>query len=248
MWNLRYIFWVLCCISWLNGSAYVDGESKEGEPKNHSVQTVAKDSSAVNIHRFDQASLDGYKGRADFQYEEQQIDLSWWQRFKQWIRYKIAELMSREGSYILLKDIGIIAGIIALLYLVMKLLGMDAVSVFSRKSRTVDIAFTEHTENIHAIDFATELQKAIETGNYRLAVRLLYLDCLKKLSDSGLIRWQPAKTNAAYVAELNEGTVQKAFKRLTRQFEYIWYGDFGINRQHFTQLHEAFQQFDEGLK
>lgn len=206
------------------------------------------DSVAVHVRQFDQTSLDSYKARADFQYEEQPVDVSWWQRFKQWIRYKLAELMSREGTYTLLKNIGIIVGIAALLYLVIKLLGMDAGGIFSRKSRPADLAVAEHIENIHGIDFATELQKAIETGNYRLAVRLLYLDCLKKLSDSGLIEWQPAKTNAAYVAELNAGTVQTAFKRLTRQFEYIWYGDFGINRQHFSQLHEAFQQFDGGLK
>lgn len=236
MWKFRYIFWVLCCVSWLCVSAYADSTTHE------------VDSAAVHVRQFDQASLDSYKARADFEYEEQPVDVSWWQRFKQWVRYKLAELMSREGSYTLLKNIGIIAGIVALLYLVIKLLGMDAVGIFSRKSRTADLAVAEHTENIHGIDFAIELQKAIETGNYRLAVRLLYLDCLKKLSDSGLIQWQPAKTNAAYVAELNAGTVQTAFKRLTRQFEYIWYGDFGINRQHFTQLHEAFQQFDKGLK
>lgn len=243
MGNLRYIFWLLCCVSWLSRSAFADSE-----PKDRAGSAMVQDSSIIKLRQFDQASLDAYKERSDFQYDEQQVDLSWWQRFKQWIGYKIAELMSREGSYALLKNIGIIAGIIALLYLVMKLLGMDAASIFSRKSRAADTGLTEHSENIHGIDFATELEKVIQTGNYRLAVRLLYLDCLKKLSDSGFIHWQPAKTNATYVAELNGAKVQTAFKQLTRQFEYIWYGDFGVDRQHFTQLHAAFHQFNEELK
>ncbi|RQP11108.1 MAG: DUF4129 domain-containing protein [Parapedobacter sp.] len=243
MWKCRYILWLLCCSSWLSVSAYADHA-----PADQTAKIVMPDSSAVTPRQFDQASLDSYKARADFQYDEQRVDLSWWQRFKQWLAYKIAELMSREGSHALLKNVLVVLGIAALLYLVIKLLGMDAAGIFSRKSRTSDLGVTEHTENIHGIDFAAELQKAMENGNYRLAVRLLYLDCLKKLSDSGLIHWQPAKTNAAYVGELEDTRVQSEFKRLTRQFEYIWYGDFGVNRQHFNQLHEAFQQFDEELK
>lgn len=248
MWVFRYIIWLFCCGSWLSGSAYTGSVSQDTMSKSVIGDSSIQDSSAVNLRQFDRTSLDSYRRRSDFQYDEQQVDLSWWQRFKQWVRYKIAELMSREGSDTLLKNIGIVAGIIALLYLIMKLLGMDAADILSRKSRTTDLAFTEHTENIHGIDFESDLQKAIDTGNYRLAVRLLYLDCLKKLNDSGLIHWQPAKTNTAYVSELGDATVQSEFKQLTRQFEYIWYGDFAINPQHFTQLHEAFQQFDEGLK
>jgi len=250
--NFRYIFWFFHCICGLTSlTSYADGGPKD-RPINavapDTAQNPSFDSSAVNVRQFDQASLDSYKERTDFQYNEQQVDLSWWQRFKQWLRYKITELMSREGSYALLKNIGIIAGVGALLYLVMKLLGMDAAGIFSRKSHTANTKSTVHTENIHDIDFTAELQKTIETGNYRLAVRLLYLDCLKKLNDSGLIRWQPAKTNIAYVNELDDAILQSEFKKLTRQFEYIWYGDFSINHQHFIQLHAAFQQFDEGLK
>ena len=218
-------------------------------PEDSITTTVIQDSaSTVQLRRFDQASLDRYRAQTDFQYDEQPISLSWWQRFKQWVRDRLADLLTREGSYTLLKNVGIVAGIAALVYLIVRLLGMDAIGLFSRKSREAGLPFTEHPETIHGIDFAAELQKAIETGNYRLAVRLLYLDCLKKLSDSGRIDWQPAKTNAAYIAELADGPVQTAFRRLTRQFEYIWYGDFGIDHPHFTQLHTAFQQFDEELK
>lgn len=226
--KFRHILGLLCCFCWLSGSVYAD-------------------TSSVHLRQFDRASLDSYKERAEFQYSEQPVSLSWWQRIKQWISYKIAELMSREGSQALLKNMLIVAGIVALLYMVMRLLGMDAASIFSRKPKTTDLGVTERTENIHEIDFAAELEKAVQLGNYRLAVRLLYLDCLKKLSDSGLIHWQPAKTNATYVRELGDAPVQAEFKQLTRQFEYIWYGDFGINHQQFTQLHAAFQRFDKEL-
>ena len=156
--------------------------------------------------------------------------------------------MTREGSWSLLNNVMLVLGIAALLYLIMRLLGMDIANIFSRKVKTTDLAYTEYTENIHSIDFDEELQKAIQTGNYRLAVRLLYLDCLKKLSDYQLIDWQPAKTNANYVNELGSTPLKDEFRQLTRQFEYVWYGDFRINERHFTHLHEAFQQFDEELR
>jgi len=240
---LRHIVWLLGCVSGLLGPAYA-----ESTPKDRTTTVVQDSASAVQLRQFDQASLNRYKAHTDFQYDEQPMDLSWWQRLKQWVRDRLADLLTRDGSYTVLKNIGIIAGIAALVYLIVRLLGMDAIGLFSRKSREAGLPFSEHPETIHGIDFAAALQKAIETGNYRLGVRLLYLDCLKKLSDSGHIDWQPAKTNATYVAELTGDSVQTAFKRLTRQFEYIWYGDFGIDHQHFMQLHTAFQQFDEELK
>jgi len=246
--KLRYIMKLLACIGLVGmtstGTAYAERIAADS-----TVTAVKQDTtSAVQVRRFDEASLEHYKEQPEFHYEEQPIDLSWWERLRQWVRDKLADLLTREGSYTLIKNIGLVLGIAALVYLIVRLLGMDAIGLFSRKSRSAELRFTEHPDTIHGIDFVTELQKAIETGNYRLAVRLLYLDCLKKLSDAERIDWQPAKTNAAYVAELSTGNLHTAFKRLTRQFEHIWYGDFGIDRHHFTQLHRAFQQFDEELK
>lgn len=214
-----------------------------------SVPAVVKyDSTAITIRHFDSASMDATRLNPDFQYEEQLLNLSWWARFKQWVVYKIAELMTREGSTSLLKNVIIVLGVAALLYLIIKLLGMEVSTLFSRKAKTANLDYQTYTDNIHGIDFNEELQKAIHTGNYRLAVRLLYLDCLKKLSDYQLIDWQPAKTNTAYISELGHGRIQDEFRQLTRQFEYVWYGDFHIGQQHFAHLHDAFQQFDKELK
>lgn len=244
MWStLRY----LCLLYVLCSNAYNSAYAHEVKPDSLPV-TITHDSSTVTIKQFDKAAMDILRSNPDFQYEELLVDLSWWDRFKRWIIYKIAELMTREGSWSLLKNAMLALGIAALLYLIMKLLGMDIASIFSRKAKTTGLEHMEYTENIHTIDFDGELQKAIQTGNYRLAVRLLYLDCLKKLSDYQLIDWQPAKTNANYINELSNTPIKDEFRQLTKQFEYVWYGDFGISQRHFTHLHEAFQQFDKELK
>ncbi len=241
---MRGIAYVFCCSLWwlLPSTAIAAVTALDSLPK-----PAMHDSAAVTVRQFDRAALDAIRADPDFRYEEQALDLSWWKRFKQWLAYKWRELFSRDGSLSLLNGTLIAVGVAALCYLILKLLGMDAASLFSRKSKRAPLDFTEHPESIHGIDFSQALEQAIETGNYRSAVRLLYLDCLKRLSDVHLIDWKPAKTNTAYAQELAEPGIRDAFQRLTRQFEYIWYGDFGIDQHHFAQLREAFRQFDDRL-
>ncbi len=108
-------------------------------------------------------------------------------------------------------------------------------NIFRRKSLSANLPYSESLENIHEIDFDAEIEKAVSQHNYRLAVRMLYLKCLKQLSDATLIKWQPEKTNSAYINELNDVVKRTAFKLLTRQFEYVWYGEFAIDGSTFIK-------------
>ena len=113
----------------------------------------------------------------------------------------------------------------------------------AKKSRSADLAYSESLENIHEINFDEAIEKAIASHNYRLAVRLLYLKCLKQLSDASLIAWTPEKTNNAYINELSDAGQRLSFKVLTRQFEYVWYGEFYIDDNVFKNINLMFQQF-----
>jgi hypothetical protein len=125
------------------------------------------------------------------------------------------------------------------------LLGINILGIFRRKSATAPIPYSEFFEDINEINFDTEIEKAIAKHNYRFAVRLLYLRCLKKLSDGGLIEWQIDKTNSTYINELTDQRQREAFGILTRQFEYIWYGEFGIDGQVYKNIDSSFQDFNK---
>lgn len=75
-------------------------------------------------------------------------------------------------------------------------------------------------DNIYGIDFPSTIDQALKVGNYREAVRLVYLQTLRHLSDAGKIDWQPAKTPSQY---LNEYT-GRPFHHLTTTFVRIRYG------------------------
>ena len=76
-------------------------------------------------------------------------------------------------------------------------------------------------------------------------MRLLYLKCLKHLSDSGLIEWEIDKTNSTYIDEIKNQQQQASFRRLTLQFEYVWYGEFTIDRQVYNAIDSSFRDFNK---
>ena len=117
--------------------------------------------------------------------------------------------------------------------------------IFRKKATTAPIPYSEFFEDINAINFDEEIENAIAKGNYRFAVRLLYLKCLKHLSNSGLIDWQIDKTNSAYISELKNQQQQDAFRMLTLQFEYVWYGEFLIDQQAFKTIDTSFRDFNK---
>ena len=212
------------------------------------------DSTFIVAREFSAKSLNAYANQPEFQYNDQTTGPSLWTRFWRWFwhLFDFFKLNVRPSSgffkvlFFCLKYLVIIAGVAAIVFFIFKLAGIDVSGIFNRKSRSAGLPYAESSENIHEIDFDTEIENATARHNYRLAVRLLYLKCLKQLSDAALITWQPEKTNDAYVNELGDKSERDYFKALTRQFEYVWYGEFTIDGNVFNNIKSGFQKFKIG--
>ncbi len=133
------------------------------------------------------------------------------------------------------------------MFVVFKSLGIDPIKLWRGEAKKINFPYSESLENIHEINFDDEIEKTVSQRDYRLAVRLLYLKCLKQLSDTHLIQWQIDKTNSAYIYELTDPLQKQTFGLLTHQFEYIWYGDFPIDQQAFVTINQLFQNFKTQL-
>jgi hypothetical protein len=107
---------------------------------------------------------------------------------------------------------------------------------------------TRIEENIHEIDFDPLLEEAVRAGDYRRATRLLYLKGLRRLSERGLIEWRRDKTNHDYLRELNGTDLADPFARGTILFEYVWYGDFPIDRESYGPIAERLRAFIERVE
>lgn len=222
-------------------------------PRPHQKAVLKSDSSSVVIRSLDTATLKAYSKQDEFKYDEADSGPSWWARFWRafwhWLRHlfsgidgaKSGSLLSLFLSFLGYLLIG--AAVAALVFFIIKIIGIDMANIFRRKASPIILPYTETLENIHEIDFDEQIEKAVSLHNYRLAVRLLYLKCLKQLSDASLIQWQPEKSNNAYIRELNDAEQRMVFKLLTRQFEYVWYGEFTIDGTIFKNINSSFQKF-----
>ena len=218
-------------------------------PKAAAVKAVLKmDTAGTTLRQFDTAALNAYKKLPEFAYHENYTAPSLWQRFWKWFwnLFKIKDKSTANGLAVFLKYFFIVAGVSALVFLVLKLSGINVLNTFRRNPKAAKLAYAEAEENIHEIDFDTEIEKATAVNNYRLAVRMLYLKSLKQLSDKGLIDWQLNKTNTAYVNEITDAGQRDTFAQLTYQFEYVWYGDFAINSDTFKSISRLFNNFKAG--
>ncbi len=99
------------------------------------------------------------------------------------------------------------------------------------------------TEDIFQIDYDREIRQAVGNNQFRPAVRLMYLRLLKQLADRGLISYHKDQTNADYLQQLSRGPYYKDFFRLTREYEYSWYGLFEIDRDTFGVIQRDFDSF-----
>lgn len=205
------------------------------------------DSSKIIAAKFDKVALSTYKEQAAFQYDAAQMrDLSLWDRFWMWFWQMIGKLFQGAASNPVSKYFFIVLGIAILVYIIIKVVGAE--NIFSKKSKDIALSYDILNENIHEIDYETEINKLIEQGKYRLAVRLLYLRTLKKLTDADIIKWQPEKTNYNYLTEITSPNIKTDFSQLTHQFDYIWYGDFPVDAETFSPINESFNRFNSQIK
>lgn len=223
---------------------------QSAKPVKHSA-ILKIDSSVINERAFNKNKLSAYSKQPEFQYKEIAAEPSLWVRFWRWfwhlfdfLHFKIKPSSGFwQLGLMFFEYLFVLAGLGALVFFILKMAGIDMFNIFRRKPRAVDLPYSELLENIHEINFDSEIENAVSQHNYRLAVRLLYLKCLKQLNDASLIKWQPEKTNSAYINELDNTSQHINFKLLTRQFEYVWYGDFPIDGSLFKQINFMFQNF-----
>jgi len=139
----------------------------------------------------------------------------------------------------LLKFLGIGGVVLLLAYLVFRLIDENYGS-----KKIINIQDHEIFENleqhIHELDLNDLLNKALQQGNYKLAVRIHYLILIKKMSNAQLINWKKQKTNGEYLSEMYGNSLFENFRKSTNLFERVWYGDVEINKDKYHIVQQTF--------
>lgn len=199
---------------------------------------------AIQLRSFSDSSLNVYKADRQFQYNTFQNPESLWDRFWNWFWDRTGYLLEKGG-----KPLWIVIGVISLVAILLAFLktrSMNKMGLFDHKDKS-GLPYEIREENIHTISFEAAISKAELDGNYRLAIRLQYLQVLKNLNTLGLIKWRPDKTNYSYILELRDNPSGNAFEKLTSIFEYAWYGNKPVTYEYYEKIRAEFNQFNQQI-
>jgi hypothetical protein len=124
------------------------------------------------------------------------------------------------------------------------------IGLFRKKDRKTATIQEEEliTEDIFAINYQKDIDKAAGQGNFRLAIRLMFLRTLKNMSERNIIRYKQDKTNLDYLLELHPTKYYNDFFRVTRDYEYSWYGQFPLSEEAYKLVRQDFDRFDKELR
>ena len=168
------------------------------------------------------------------------------ERIIDWIVRGISPLLNNTFTEKVLPYILLVAAIILVVWLASK---GEYRGVLSRKRYVADqLKIEEIEEQIEGRDFDRMIAEAEGEGNYRKAARLLYLQSLQRLNEQGLIEWKPDKTNRDYLSELRGFRFDGDFSRLTRLFDFVWYGGFELSSDDYRETRRAFRDFTQGVE
>jgi len=147
----------------------VTGLAATASPKD-SVYVVQHDTTQIHHRAFDQQTLDGFREDPDFQYGRPREGLSLLDRAMIFIVMIISKILGFVTRTLLGQIIfyGLCAALI--LWVILKILNIDAKDLFFRSAKSSRINFNIADENIHALDFEKLIQAAIDKKEYRDAV------------------------------------------------------------------------------
>ncbi len=174
---------------------------------------------------YDTAKIARYQADNHFDYNSQLVhkNFNLYEIVINWFR----ELMQRFfGSVIADKYSGTILAVVFVLFILLLIFIVykKRPELFYREKKFMKYNVEEET--IYGIDFNSEINNALSRKDYQLAVRLVYLQTLKHLSDFRCIDWQTYKTPTEYLYEMKRKGVSEEFRQLTNRFLMVRYGNF----------------------
>ncbi|MBZ4335786.1 DUF4129 domain-containing protein [Corallococcus sp. AS-1-12] len=198
------------------------------------------------------------KAPAEPKEEDVPPEASWWRRFidklGEWLRdffkRNNPRPQSRETALPLSGGAAANALVVMLVALTLAVLGVVVVSVLRRKREgagpalevsTVDAAALAGNPD-HALSRPPEgwahLADALAAkGEYREAVRNLYLALLSRLHRDGAIHYDETLSNWDYLrAFRGRPEVKAPFRELTRRFDFAWYGNAPVGADGYTEF------------
>ncbi|WP_211207802.1 DUF4129 domain-containing protein [Gracilimonas tropica] len=213
-----------------------------GQDKSHALPS---DSSEISVRTVDEDAFRSLTSEREFEYNEPPKNpASLWSRIRAWLFQLLGSIFQSKWAsvFIRIAFIGIFAAV--LIAIINQILGGKLTTSFTGKKTADDFSLNISEEVLHQKNYDELLRKAVDSNNFKDAVRILYLKALRELSQADLILWKADKTNSDYLRELSGHPAKSTFTRLTFFYEYVEYGDFRIDEVGFNKFWEIYQNLE----
>lgn len=158
-----------------------------------------------------------------------------------------ADLSWMKYVYFILKYLFILLGAAIVIFIIYSIYKNNFFFKWNKEFKETEDTPASH-EQLQEFDKWDEaIQEALMKEDFRLAMRLHYLQTLQILDKRNLIKYHHEKTNWAYVNELRNKNPYKAFKNLTTYFDYVWYGKFDLSAEKYQVLKEEFTVLNRSI-
>jgi hypothetical protein len=139
----------------------------------------------------------------------------------------------------LLQFLAIVLGLAAIAYGIYRMLQAPK----NNKVRRNEVSFESDNLEEYLLDSDLDvwLREAMAAGNYAMAVRIHFLQLIKKLALSNHLTLSMEKTNRDYLRELRGHRDIETFRRLTRRYEEVWYGNRVVDKEVYDSIAADFK-------
>jgi hypothetical protein len=205
------------------------------------------DSLEVDRRLPDRAAIERFRDDEDFQYgstfkESESLLGRVLRSISEWLQARLGE----EGTETFMDVLTYAIVAFSVILVVMKLMGAEIGLLFFRRRRNADESRDGDEGDVRTIDYDARIAAAVAAGDLRLAVRLHYLRLLRDLDESDAIEWKQSKTDSDYARELVGRPQHDGFERAALLFEYVWYGDFPIDRESYERIAAVIDRVSAG--
>ncbi len=205
------------------------------------IKTIPADSlREIHIRSFSQNSLDSFQNLKEFKYRTAEGS-----RFSllHWLTNFISKILGRQ-----IKDIEVpdwlwylVLSLISI-FIILRIFRSNFKPVFYNPLKITQSDKDGIPENIHSINFEESIASAMNSSDYRTALRFHYLKYLKLMFDKGIVQYKKGKSNHDYQKELADINISRIFTRLTLIYEWVWYGKIYPDFETYTAISPEFEK------
>jgi hypothetical protein len=194
------------------------------------------------------SNLERHKSEKEFQYERTVKDeaSSFWSNLRKWIIEKLFGKVTKENATLVKNIFYWLIAIFAIFIVGFWLYKTEFLGKPLRRTTKINNVLFDETERSEE-DIGYRINEALKKEDYPLAIRWVYIKCIKALSTRNQIDIRQDKTNYDYYLEIKNRDLQQYFFKLTRLFEYTNYGDFTSTLENYTEAEEIFKMINSRI-